>query len=114
MLLSFRIILSLITASAIFSQDPEEVNHAKGHIPSVFVLGVQKGGSSSLHSFLLLHPLVCGGIHKEPHFFDHDEFFRKGREAYASFFTDVKCENKKNAIYVGQLSNSRMIYSSIF
>ena len=75
-------------------------SYQKGHIPSVFVLGVQKGGSSSLYAFLMLHPLLCGGEHKEPHFFDHDEFYRQGRAAYASTYTDVKCDNNDKAVYV--------------
>jgi len=41
-----------------------------GNLPFIFILGAQKGGSSSLFEFLLEHPLLCKGEHKEPHFFD--------------------------------------------
>ena len=85
------------------------VNHAKqddatSGVPLLFILGVQKGGSSSLYTFLMLHPLLCGGKHKEAHFFDHDDFYSKGRGAYASWYDskeNEKCvKHKKTAVYV--------------
>lgn len=42
----------------------------KGNLPMIFILGAQKGGSSSLFEFILEHPTLCQGVHKEPHFFD--------------------------------------------
>ena len=73
---------------------------SKSRLPSLFVLGVQKGGSSSLYFFLIRHPLICGGAHKEPHFFDHDELYKKGRSAYAAMYTDKKCGNNSKAMFV--------------
>lgn len=40
-----------------------------GNLPSVFILGCQKGGSSSLFEFMKLHPQLCGSRKKEPQFF---------------------------------------------
>ena len=37
--------------------------------PRLYILGTQKGGSSSLYELMLAHPLFCGGDHKEPMFF---------------------------------------------
>jgi len=67
------------------------------HVPSIFVLGVQKGGSSSLYEFLIQHPMLCGGMIKDPHFFDHN--YKKGRSHYESYYTDTKCE-KHSSMYV--------------
>ena len=41
-----------------------------GNLPSIFILGAQKGGSSSLFEFLIEHPILCRGVKKELHFFD--------------------------------------------
>lgn len=61
-------------------------------IPKVFILGVQKGGSSSLFEFLMHHPLMCKGEHKEPHFFDREESYITGKDGYVKMFPqDVKC-----------------------
>ena len=37
--------------------------------PLIFILGVQKGGSSSLMWHIITHPQLCSGVRKETHFF---------------------------------------------
>jgi len=62
-------------------------------IPKIFILGSQKGGSSSLFEFLMHHPLICKGTHKEPHFFDREANYISGREGYIKLFPpDAKCD----------------------
>lgn len=39
-------------------------------LPSYLILGVQKGGTTSLLAYLNAHPHVLPGLVKEPHFFD--------------------------------------------
>jgi len=58
----------------------------EGNLPLIFVLGVQKGGSSSLFEFLIQHPLLCHGVMKEPHFFDHEPYNKKTRQDYMKLF----------------------------
>jgi len=81
-----------------------------GHLPFIFILGAQKGGSSSLFEFLLEHPLLCQGEHKEPHFFDDPLKYgwaRKPglpgkippREAYLELFPDDPDCTKRHASY---------------
>ena len=46
------------------------------------------------------HPDFCGGdIHKEPHFFDHNESYVLGRKYYSSMYTDKKCD-RPNTWYI--------------
>ena len=40
-----------------------------GNLPNIFILGCQKGGSSSLFEFMKLHPQLCGSRKKEPQYF---------------------------------------------
>jgi hypothetical protein len=62
-----------------------------GTLPTVFIIGAQKGGSMSLLELMLQHPNLCGGKHKEPHFFNNDENFGRGVDWYRKQFTDEKC-----------------------
>lgn len=57
-------------------------------LPNVWILGVQKGGTTSLHRYLCGVPGVSGGICKECHVFD-------GRSVLASFFDDVPHVRKR-------------------
>ena len=72
----------------------------KGNLPLIFVAGVQKGGSSSLHELLIKHPLLCGGQHKESHYFDDINAHNKGVEFYKQQFNDPKCDGKSKARFV--------------
>ncbi len=59
---------------------------APSHAPSVFIVGAQKGGTSSLHAYLIQHPQLSGGIDKEVHFFDRDDHYARGVSWYESRF----------------------------
>jgi hypothetical protein len=70
-----------------------------GALPSVFIVGAQKGGSMSLLDLLTQHPLLCG--HREPHFFSIDENYAQGSKYYKNLFRDGKCnKNPKTAKYI--------------
>ena len=57
-----------------------------GFLPNIFIVGGQKCGSSSLFELLMKHPLLNKGTHKEPHFFDGENEFKKGLEYYTTTF----------------------------
>ena len=62
-----------------------------GWTPDFIIIGVQKGGTSSLYSYLTHHPQIAEASQKEVHFFDLN--FEKGVEWYRSQFpglTDAK------------------------
>ena len=83
---------------------------SKGNLPSIFILGAQKGGSSSLFEFLLEHPILCQGTHKEPHFFDDPKTYGwsrhpgeagkiPDRDEYLELFPDDSDCDKKHVEY---------------
>lgn len=53
-------------------------------LPDFVVIGVMKGGTTSLFEYLLQHPRVAGGHRKELHFFDLN--FRNETSAYRAHF----------------------------
>ena len=63
----------------------------EGSLPTVYIIGVQKGGSSSLYELMQQHPQLCGGAHKENHFFDHPDNYEKGTQYFKTMFSDEKC-----------------------
>ena len=69
--------------------------NSKGTLPTVFIIGAQKGGSMSLLELMIKHPNLCSGRHKEPHFFNNDENYDRGTEWYKKHFVDDKCQTSK-------------------
>jgi len=55
-------------------------------LPQVYLIGTQKGGSSSLFELIVQHPLLLKGTHKEAHYFNHDETYEKGLDGLAEKF----------------------------
>lgn len=69
-----------------------------------FVLGTQKAGTTSLHSWLKQQPEVCLPAHKETNFFAYSELFGKGLEWYERQFhcadnQDVRGEISPNYMF---------------
>jgi Sulfotransferase domain len=71
-----------------------------GNLPKIFIVGVQKGGSSSLFELMIQHPLLCGGTHKESHFFDKLDNYNKGTDYYKSLYVDKKCSKNTESRYI--------------
>lgn len=70
-----------------------------GYLPSLFLVGAQKSGSSSLFELLMQHPLILKGTHKEKHFFNIDESYQKGVGYYRTLFVpDGKID--PNAVFM--------------
>ena len=57
-----------------------------GRLPNMLVLGVQRGGSTSLHSYLVQHPQIMGAIRQEVHYFDSN--YWRGAGWYRAQFRD--------------------------
>ena len=83
---------TLVNTNASISTRNLKKNSAGGNLPSIFIVGVQKGGSSSLFELLVEHPLMCGGTHKESHCFDKLDNYNQGIQYYESLYLDKKCE----------------------
>lgn len=56
--------------------------------PDFFIIGVQKGGTTSLHDLMIKNPNICEDVFKEKHFFDNDYAFKKGKLFYRSMFSN--------------------------
>jgi hypothetical protein len=54
--------------------------------PSVFIVGAQKAGTTSLHEYLCKHPDIKGGLLKEIHFFNDENRYQKGVSWYETHF----------------------------
>lgn len=75
--------------------------------PLVFILGVQKGGSSSLMWMCMTHPQLCSGVRKETHFFGgtYENMIEEGlskkeiQQKYYSIFLDPKCTQNTSSTY---------------
>lgn len=48
-------------------------------LPTVFILGAQKGGTTSLFDIMIQHPNLCPGRTKEPHFFKSSNFDKNAK-----------------------------------
>lgn len=100
-LLIFFVLSPARSRLSIPATDDDNLSLLNGHLPTLFILGVQKGGSSSLYEHMVNHPYLCGGDrHKEAHFFDHDDDYQLGRQFYAGMYTDEKCGTNQNARYI--------------
>lgn len=61
----------------------------QGRLPDFFVVGAQKCGTTSLHSYLNSHPGICLPSGKETKFFADDERYQKGIEHYLGQWDDL-------------------------
>jgi len=71
---------------AIFTGEALE-NKRVFSIPNFIIIGVQKGGTTSLYNYLIQHPKVAPALQKEVQFFSLN--FDKGRDWYFSQFPSV-------------------------
>ena len=62
----------------------------QGALPTIFIVGAQKAGSSSLFELMIGHPFLLKGIHKETHFFDGDREYAHGEEYYSSTYFPLR------------------------
>lgn len=58
----------------------------RGALPNLLVIGAAKGGTTSLHYYLSLHPDIQMAREKELHFFSDEACWAKGPDWYRSHF----------------------------
>ncbi|GLB53736.1 sulfotransferase [Neptunitalea chrysea] len=82
----------------------------KYFVPDVFVPGVAKCGTSSLHDLLNKHPNICMSTRKEPHFWtdtNFNAFKQENIDAYKSYFdnktTKIKGESSTGSLFFPEL-----------
>jgi len=61
-------------------------------LPDFIIIGVQKGGTSSLFELLKQHPNIKTSVFKEVHYYDFQ--YQKGKKWYRSFFPLLKRDKK--------------------
>jgi len=75
-------------------------------LPSFFVAGAQKAGTTSLHDWLVQQPDVCLPTLKETHYFSHDQRYEKGLDWYRRQFP--RCADGS---VVGEVDPEYMYYA---
>lgn len=85
--------------------------HTQAVLTNYFcVIGAQKSGTSSLHSYLNQHPQLKGSNPKEVHFFDNNDNFRKGYDWYKGHFS---LENRKKNFFYYESSPSYLYVEGV-
>lgn len=75
--------------------------HEDGALPPKFIIvGTQKGGTTSLYSYLIEHPQILAAIKKEIHFWSHN--YGYGLDWYLSHFPQLT--NAEQPIFSGEAS----------
>src|SRR4051812_43533914 len=64
----------------------------KRKLPDFIIIGVQKGGTTSLYRYLIQHPDVLAATRKETHYYD--ELHAKGLKWYKGFFPKINAAEK--------------------
>lgn len=83
-------------------------------LPDFIIIGTQKGGTSSLYTYLSQHPCIRTAAIKEVHFFD--ENFGKGLNWYRRFFPTIAHKiadltvHKKETMLTGEASPYYMFH----
>lgn len=67
----------------------------KSHFPDFIIVGVQKGGTTTLHSLLNQHPQLQGSTVKELHYFDRKIHERDSLKNYKKNFLGNRFKQKK-------------------
>lgn len=67
---------------------------------NAFILGAQKAGTSSLYSYLLMHPDIIGAKSKEVHFFSKPNNYARGTAWYHDQFDQLVYKPNKKVVYL--------------
>jgi hypothetical protein len=80
------------------------------HLPSFFIVGVQKAGTTSIHDWLVQQPDIRLPIQKETHFFSDDDRYANGVDWYINQFP----LSRSNTIYevTGEIDPEYAFYSN--
>jgi hypothetical protein len=93
-------VISILISACLLIQIPirgkDTNSDQKGRLPTVFLIGAAKAGTSSLFELMIQHPQLCSGEKKESHFFNDDDVnveYHKGIDHYKHWFRDRKCDD---------------------
>lgn len=75
-------------------------------LPNLFIPRAGKSGTSSLHGYLNLHPMVCTFSVKEPLYFAIENRYKNGCELHNGIFSD--CREK--LLYYGESSTTYSLW----
>ena len=79
-------------------------------LPSLLVIGAMKCGSTSLHSYLDLHPEIQMSDTKEINFFSIEENYKKGISWYSTFFEEgFKYNGESSVSYSKKHAHSSVV-----
>jgi len=70
----------------------------KRSLPHFFIAGTQKGGTTSLYSYLIQHPNVSRALLKEIHYFENPENRKRGKKWYLNHFPNERSLKRNNSI----------------
>lgn len=76
------------------------------HKCNLVLAGFAKSGTSSLHSYLALHPRIAMSSVKEPHYFSVEKKWKLGPKYHNSLFESAV---KKDVVYYGESSTTYSI-----
>jgi len=76
-------------------------------LPNFMIIGVQKGGTTSLFHYLKSHPKIKQSYFKETHYFD--EHFERPLSWYKAFFPF----SKQNGIMIGEATPSYLFFDEV-
>lgn len=62
--------------------------------PNLFIVGAQKAGTTSLHSYLKQHQLALASVPKELNYFDRQQFYGKSTNWYEKHFVTWSKEKR--------------------
>jgi hypothetical protein len=71
-------------------------------LPNFLIVGVQRGGTTSLYNYLIMHENIIGASTKEIHFFDNN--FHRGISWYQSQFENSSDTKNTNESITGEAS----------
>ena len=78
------------------------MSNSEGSLPNLIIIGAQKGGTTSLHYYLGLHPEICMSAEKELNFFIPSKNGWRGLEWYKQNFRgDAKIRGESSPAYTG-------------
>lgn len=80
--------------------------------PNLFIPGVAKCGTTTLHELLNQHPDICMSTRKEPHFWtdlNFNNFTQHDIDVYKSLFNE-----KENSEYYGESSTGNLFFPEMF
>ena len=81
------------------------MKNLEGRLPNTLIIGAAKAGTTTVYDLLKQHPEVFVSFDKEPRFFSHDDYFRRGVDWYTDTYFkksanySIRCEATPHYLY---------------